>query len=50
MLGPVSSLLLAEVEKPIGVFIFRCRFMHSVYEVRGLIIHDTVLLSGKVVR
>ncbi|KAG1724700.1 uncharacterized protein EDB91DRAFT_1170255 [Suillus paluster] len=46
-LAPVGSLMLAEVERRIDVFIFRCCFSHSVYEARRLVIHGSVLLNGK---
>ncbi|KAG2071212.1 hypothetical protein BDR04DRAFT_1098580 [Suillus decipiens] len=46
-LAPVGSLMLAEVERRIDVFIFRCCFAHSVYEVRILVIHGSILLNGK---
>jgi ribosomal protein S4 len=46
-LAPVGSLMLAEVERRIDVFIFRCCFVHSVYEARRLVIHGSVLLNGK---
>lgn len=46
-LAPVGSLMLAEVERRIDVFIFRCCFAHSVYEARRLVIHGSVLLNGK---
>lgn len=49
-LAPVGSLMLAEVERRIDVFIFRCCFAHSVYEARRLVIHGSVLLNGKMVR
>ncbi|KAG1883830.1 hypothetical protein F4604DRAFT_1575329 [Suillus subluteus] len=46
-LAPVGSLMLAEVERRIDVFIFRCCFAHSVYEARRLVIHGSILLNGK---
>ncbi|KAJ8582485.1 alpha-L RNA-binding motif-containing protein [Rhizopogon salebrosus TDB-379] len=46
-LAPVGSLMLAEVERRIDVFMFRCCFAHSVYEARRLVIHGSVLLNGK---
>jgi len=46
-LAPVGSLMLAEVERRLDVFIFRCCFAHSVYEARRLVIHGDVLLNGK---
>ncbi|EPQ51589.1 alpha-L RNA-binding motif-containing protein [Gloeophyllum trabeum ATCC 11539] len=46
-LAPVGSLMFAEVERRIDVFIFRCCFAHSVYEARRLVIHGDVLLNGK---
>jgi|ERR1700722_12675327 len=46
-LPPVGSLMFAEVERRIDVFIFRCCFAHSVYEARRLVIHGDVLLNGK---
>ncbi|OJA13581.1 hypothetical protein AZE42_09874 [Rhizopogon vesiculosus] len=46
-LAPVGSLMLAEVERRIDVFIFRCCLAHSVYEARRLVIHGSVLLNGK---
>jgi hypothetical protein len=49
-LAPVGSLMLAEVERRIDVFVFRCCFAHSVYEARRLVIHGSVLLNGKKVR
>lgn len=49
-LAPVGSLMFAEVERRIDVFIFRCCFAHSVYEARRLVIHGDVLLNGKKVR
>ncbi|KAH7926607.1 alpha-L RNA-binding motif-containing protein [Leucogyrophana mollusca] len=45
--APVGSLMLAEVERRIDVFMFRCCFAHSVYEARRLVIHGYVLLNGK---
>ncbi|KAN0082647.1 hypothetical protein V8E55_008442 [Tylopilus felleus] len=46
-LAPVGSLMMAEVERRIDVFIFRCCFTSSVYEARRLVIHGHVLLNGK---
>ncbi|KAL0958828.1 hypothetical protein HGRIS_014145 [Hohenbuehelia grisea] len=46
-MAPVGSLMFAEVERRIDVFIFRCCFAHSVYEARRLVIHGNVLLNGK---
>lgn len=46
-LAPVGSLMMAEVERRIDVFIFRCCFASSVYEARRLVIHGHVLLNGK---
>jgi len=46
-MAPVGSLMFAEVERRIDVFIFRCCFAHSVYESRRLVIHGYVLLNGK---
>ncbi|KAF6752827.1 nam9 protein [Ephemerocybe angulata] len=46
-MAPVGSLMAAEVERRIDVFIFRCCFTHSVYEARRLVIHGDVLLNGK---
>ncbi|KAI6032648.1 hypothetical protein F5J12DRAFT_179911 [Pisolithus orientalis] len=46
-LAPVGSLMMAEVERRIDVFIFRCCFAHSVYEARRLVIHGHVLLNGR---
>lgn len=46
-LAPVGSLMMAEVERRIDVFIFRCCFTHSVYEARRLVIHGHVLLNGR---
>ena len=46
-MAPVGSLMVAEVERRIDVFIFRCCFTHSVYEARRLVIHGDVLLNGK---
>lgn len=45
-LAPVGSLMFAEVERRIDVFIFRCCFAHSVYEARRLVIHGNVKLNG----
>jgi ribosomal protein S4 len=49
-MAPVGSLMFAEVERRIDVFIFRCCFVHSVYEARRLVIHGDVYLNGKKVR
>jgi ribosomal protein S4 len=49
-LAPVGSLMFAEVERRIDVFLFRCCFVHSVYEARRLVIHGNVMLNGKKVR
>jgi len=46
-LAPVGSLMFAEVERRIDIFIFRCCFAHSAYEARRLVIHGDVLLNGK---
>ncbi|KAG6331778.1 hypothetical protein ID866_7310 [Astraeus odoratus] len=46
-LAPVGSLTMAEVERRIDVFIFRCCFAHSVYEARRMVIHGHVLLNGR---
>ncbi|KAG1852429.1 hypothetical protein DFJ58DRAFT_728498 [Suillus subalutaceus] len=46
-LAPVGSLMLAEAERRIDVFIFRCYFAHSVYEARRLVVHGSILLNGK---
>ncbi|KAG6908448.1 hypothetical protein DXG01_004531 [Tephrocybe rancida] len=46
-MAPVGSLMFSEVERRIDVFLFRCCFVHSVYEARRLIIHGDVLLNGK---
>ncbi|KAF8880559.1 hypothetical protein BD779DRAFT_1627589 [Infundibulicybe gibba] len=46
-MAPVGSLMFAEVERRIDVFIFRCCFAHSVYEARRLVIHGDVMLNGK---
>jgi ribosomal protein S4 len=43
-------LMFAEVERRIDVFLFRCCFVHSVYEARRLVIHGDVMLNGKKVR
>ncbi|GJJ12336.1 hypothetical protein Clacol_006577 [Clathrus columnatus] len=45
-LAPVGSLMFAEVERRIDVFVFRCCFAHSVYEARRLVIHGNVHLNG----
>ncbi|PFH51619.1 hypothetical protein AMATHDRAFT_142064 [Amanita thiersii Skay4041] len=45
--APVGSLMFAEIERRIDIFIFRCCFAHSVYEARRLVIHGDVLLNGK---
>lgn len=49
-MAPVGSLMFSEVERRIDVFIFRCCFVHSVYEARRLVIHGDVMLNGKKVR
>ncbi|KAF5381693.1 hypothetical protein D9615_005459 [Tricholomella constricta] len=46
-MAPVGSLMFAEVERRIDVFLFRCCFAHSVYEARRLVIHGDVMLNGK---
>jgi len=46
-LAPVGSLMFSEVERRLDVFIFRCCFVHSVYEARRLVIHGDVMLNGK---
>ncbi|KIJ09111.1 hypothetical protein PAXINDRAFT_172615 [Paxillus involutus ATCC 200175] len=46
-LAPVGSLMVAEVERRIDVFIFRCCFAHSVYDARRMVIHGHVMLNGK---
>ncbi|KAG6888030.1 hypothetical protein C0995_010995 [Termitomyces sp. Mi166 len=46
-MAPVGSLMFSEVERRIDVFLFRCCFVHSVYEARRLIIHGDVKLNGK---
>uniref|UniRef100_A0A8H8CI16 RNA-binding S4 domain-containing protein n=1 Tax=Psilocybe cubensis TaxID=181762 RepID=A0A8H8CI16_PSICU len=46
-LAPVGSLMFREVERRMDVFLFRCCFVHSVYEARRLIIHGYVKLNGK---
>ena len=46
-MAPVGSLMLAEVERRIDVFIFRCCFAPSVYEARRLVIHGDVMLNGR---
>ncbi|EIW75934.1 alpha-L RNA-binding motif-containing protein [Coniophora puteana RWD-64-598 SS2] len=46
-MAPVGSLMLAEVERRIDVFLFRCCFAHSVYEARRLVVHGYVMLNGK---
>jgi ribosomal protein S4 len=46
-LAPVGSLMFAEVERRIDVFIFRACLAHSVYEARRLVIHGDVMLNGK---
>jgi len=46
-MAPVGSLMVSEVERRIDVFIFRCCFVHSVYEARRLVIHGDVQLNGK---
>ncbi|KZS89675.1 alpha-L RNA-binding motif-containing protein [Sistotremastrum niveocremeum HHB9708] len=45
-LAPVGSLMWAEVERRIDVFIFRCCFAHSVWEARRLVVHGNVRLNG----
>ncbi|KAK2467908.1 hypothetical protein APHAL10511_000203 [Amanita phalloides] len=45
--APVGSLMFSEIERRIDVFIFRCCFVHSVYEARRLVIHGDVMLNGK---
>lgn len=49
-LAPVGSLMMAELERRIDIFMFRCCFAHSVYEARRLVIHGHVLLNGTKVR
>lgn len=49
-MAPVGSLMFAEVERRLDVFVFRCCFTHSVYEARRLIIHGYVKLNGRTVR
>ncbi|TFK31632.1 hypothetical protein BDQ12DRAFT_660259 [Crucibulum laeve] len=46
-MAPVGSLMFAEVERRIDVFLFRCCFAHSVYEARRLVIQGDVFLNGK---
>ncbi|GLB41049.1 putative nam9 protein [Lyophyllum shimeji] len=46
-MAPVGSLMFAEVERRIDVFLFRCCFAQSVYEARRLVIHGDVMLNGK---
>jgi ribosomal protein S4 len=46
-LPPVGSLMLAEVERRIDVFIFRACLSQSVYDARRLVIHGYVLLNGR---
>ncbi|KII85325.1 hypothetical protein PLICRDRAFT_44591 [Plicaturopsis crispa FD-325 SS-3] len=46
-MAPVGSLMFSEVERRMDIFLFRCCFVHSVYEARRLIIHGKVLLNGK---
>ncbi|KAG6875668.1 hypothetical protein C0992_002900 [Termitomyces sp. T32_za158] len=46
-MAPVGSLMFSEVERRIDIFLFRCCFVHSVYEARRLIIHGNVKLNGK---
>lgn len=46
-MAPVGSLMFSEVERRIDVFLFRCCFVHSVYEARRLVIHGDVMLNGK---
>lgn len=45
-MAPVGSLMFAEVERRIDVFLFRCCFAHSIYEARRLVIHGDVMLNG----
>ena len=45
-MAPVGSLMFVEVERRLDVFLFRCCFVHSVYEARRLIIHGYVKLNG----
>ncbi|KIM47121.1 hypothetical protein M413DRAFT_64204 [Hebeloma cylindrosporum] len=45
-MAPVGSLMFGEVERRLDVFLFRCCFVHSVYEARRLIIHGYVKLNG----
>jgi ribosomal protein S4 len=49
-MAPVGSLMFVEVERRLDVFLFRCCFVHSVYEARRLIIHGYVKLNGVKVR
>ncbi len=49
-MAPVGSLMFTEVERRMDVFVFRCCFVHSVYEARRLIIHGYVTLNGNRVR
>ncbi|KAG5645695.1 hypothetical protein DXG03_005533 [Asterophora parasitica] len=46
-MAPVGSLMFAEVERRIDVFLFRTCFAHSIYEARRLVIHGDVMLNGK---
>ncbi|KAF9559088.1 alpha-L RNA-binding motif-containing protein [Agrocybe pediades] len=46
-LAPVGSLMFIEVERRLDVFLFRCCFVHSVYEARRLIIHGYVKINGR---
>ncbi|KAG6883116.1 hypothetical protein C0993_007766 [Termitomyces sp. T159_Od127] len=46
-MAPVGSLMFSEVERRLDIFLFRCCFVHSVYEARRLIIHGNVKLNGK---
>ncbi|KAG5338725.1 putative 40S ribosomal protein S4-like [Termitomyces sp. T112] len=46
-MAPVGSLMFSEVERRIDIFLFRCCFVHSVYEARRLIIHGNVKLNGR---
>ncbi|THH16309.1 hypothetical protein EW146_g4312 [Bondarzewia mesenterica] len=46
-LAPVGSLMFAEVERRIDVFIFRACLAHSVYDARRMVVHGDVLLNGK---
>ena len=46
-LAPVGSMMFAEVERRIDVFIFRACMAHSVYEARRMVVHGDVLLNGQ---